>query len=133
MLYHAKPVRWVSHLVVVNLSVNKYVKEGSSPVAFHLLVQRCEILFVTFLCIGGVEADVSPVTYPAYKAIYPSIRLEAMRDGIVDYELLHMYAEKYPEEARELVRTTVYGFEHYDINIGEFRKKRRNILKALSE
>lgn len=73
------------------------------------------------------------ISYPAYKAIYPSIRLEAMRDGIVDYELLSMYAEKYPEEAKELVRTTVYGFEHYDINIGEFRKKRREILVALSE
>ena len=73
------------------------------------------------------------ISYPGYKAIYPSIRLEAMRDGIVDYELLRMYAEKYPEEAEELVRTTVYGFEHYDINIGDFRKKRRKILMALSE
>jgi hypothetical protein len=73
------------------------------------------------------------ISYPAYKDICPSIRLEAMRDGIVDYELLHMYAEKFPGEAKELVRTTVYGFEHYDINIGEFRKKRRKILEALSE
>ena len=73
------------------------------------------------------------ISYPAYKDIYPSIRMEAMRDGIVDYELLHMYAEKFPEEAKELVGTTVYGFEHYDINIGEFRKKRREILQALSE
>ena len=73
------------------------------------------------------------IAYPDYKAIYPSIRLEAMRDGIVDYELLKMYSCQFPEEAKELVKTTVYGFEHYDINIGEFRKKRRKILKALSE
>lgn len=73
------------------------------------------------------------IVYPGYKCIYPSIRLEAMRDGIVDYELLLMYEEKFPEEAKALVGTTVYGFEHYDINIGEFRKKRREILKALSE
>jgi hypothetical protein len=72
------------------------------------------------------------IVYPGEKEIYPSIRLEAMRDGIVDYELLKMFEEKFPEKAKEMVRTTVYGFEHYDINIGEFRKKRREILESLS-
>jgi len=72
------------------------------------------------------------ITYPGYKTIYPSIRLEAMRDGIVDYELLKMYSEKFPEKAKTMVGTTVYGFEHYDINIGDFRKKRREILQDLS-
>jgi len=72
------------------------------------------------------------ISYPAYKAIYPSIRLEAMRDGIVDYELLKRFSQRFPEEAKEMVNTTVYGFEHYDINIGEFRKKRREMLVMLS-
>jgi len=72
------------------------------------------------------------ICYPGYKSIYPSIRLEAMRDGIVDYELLKMYRDKFPEETGELVGTTVYGFEHYDINIGAFRAKRRQILEQLS-
>ena len=73
------------------------------------------------------------ISYPAKGEIYPSIRLEAMRDGIVDYELLKMYAEKYPKEAEEIARVTVYNFEHYDTNIGEFRKKRRKILEDLSK
>lgn len=73
------------------------------------------------------------IVYPGYKTIYPSIRLEAMRDGIVDYELLKMYTQRFPEKAKTLLGTTVYGFEHYDINIGEFRKKRREMLIALSE
>jgi len=73
------------------------------------------------------------ITYPGYKTIYPSIRLEAMRDGIVDYELLKLFAQRFPEKAKDLVGTTVYGFEHYDINIGEFRKKRRMMLEMLSE
>ncbi len=73
------------------------------------------------------------ITYPGYKTIYPSIRLEAMRDGIVDYELLLMYSEKFPDKAKTMVGTTVYGFEHYDINIGEFRKKRRELLQDLSK
>ncbi|MCL3780952.1 DUF4091 domain-containing protein [Prolixibacteraceae bacterium JC049] len=73
------------------------------------------------------------ITYPGYKTIHSSIRLEAMRDGIVDYELLKMLKKKHPEKIKELVGHTVYGFEHYDINIGEFRRKRREILKLLSE
>ncbi len=73
------------------------------------------------------------ISYPGYKTIYPSIRLEAMRDGIVDYELLKMFNEKFPEKSKEIVGTTVYGFEHYDINIGDFRKKRREILSMLSK
>ena len=73
------------------------------------------------------------IAYPGKGTIYPSIRLEAMRDGIVDYELLKMYQEKFPEAAKELVGTTVYNFEHYDTNIGDFRKKRRIILEALSQ
>ncbi len=40
------------------------------------------------------------ICYPAYKNIYPSIRLEAMRDGIVDYELLKMYSERFPGEGQ---------------------------------
>jgi len=73
------------------------------------------------------------ISYPGYKTIYPSIRLEAMRDGIVDYELLKMYSKKFPEKAKTMVGTTVYGFEHFDINIGEFRKKRRELLEDLSK
>ena len=73
------------------------------------------------------------IVYPGEKTIYPSIRLEAMRDGIVDYELLKMYRDRFPDEANELVRTTVYGFEHYDTNILDFRKKRRKILEDLSQ
>ncbi|MEO8417080.1 MAG: DUF4091 domain-containing protein [Ginsengibacter sp.] len=73
------------------------------------------------------------IVYPGEKTIYPSIRLEAMRDGIVDYELLKMYTEKFPEKAKELIGTTVYSFEHYDTNIGEFRRKRHDILESLSE
>ncbi|MDN5217474.1 DUF4091 domain-containing protein [Fulvivirgaceae bacterium BMA12] len=72
------------------------------------------------------------IAYPGNKIIYPSIRLEAMRDGIVDYELLKMYADKFPEEVKNLVGTTVYNFQHYDVNVSEFRIKRRKMLRELS-
>ncbi len=52
------------------------------------------------------------IVYPGDKTIYPSIRLEAMRDRINDYGLLRMFSEKFPVDANEIVNSIVYGFEH---------------------
>ena len=72
------------------------------------------------------------IVYPGDHKINSSIRLEAMRDGIVDYELLKMLQTAYPDEAAELARQVVYRFDHYDINIEAFREKRKRILTLLS-
>lgn len=73
------------------------------------------------------------IVYPGDRRLYSSIRLEAMRDGIVDYELLKMLNEINPDEAAELSRQVVYRFDYYDINVEAFREKRRKILTLLSE
>ena len=73
------------------------------------------------------------IVYPGYRTLLPSIRLEAMRDGIVDYELLKRLEQTHPEEAKELARQVVYRFDLYDMNIEAFRDKRRRILTLLSE
>lgn len=73
------------------------------------------------------------IVYPANQALLSSIRLEAMRDGIVDYELLKMLEEKFPDQAKELARQVVYRFDYYDMNIRDFRAKRRQILELLSQ
>jgi len=72
------------------------------------------------------------IAYPGKGEVIPSIRLEAMRDGIYDYELLKMYEAKFPERAREMARQVVYEFDLYDSGIAAFRAKRREILDALS-
>ena len=72
------------------------------------------------------------IVYPARDALWSSIRLEAMRDGIVDHTLLDMLEERYPEEARELARQVVYQFDRYDMSVPDFRDKRRKILELLS-
>ncbi len=87
----------------------------------------------------GIEAGLvlpagdSWIVYPAAGKLLSSIRLEAMRDGIVDHELLCRLEAKRPEETRELARQVVYEFTRYDINVPAFREKRRTILKMLSE
>ncbi len=73
------------------------------------------------------------IVYPGDSTLYSSIRLEAMRDGIVDYELLKMLGNKYPDEAAEIARQVVYRFDYYDTNVEDFRAKRRLILEKLSE
>jgi hypothetical protein len=73
------------------------------------------------------------ICYPGDGKILSSIRLEAMRDGIVDHELLCMLGEKSPEEAAEFARQVVYRFDYYDINIQSFREKRKGILEMLSK
>ena len=42
------------------------------------------------------------IVYPKNGKLYSSIRLEAMRDGIADYTLLQMLAQKEPDLAKEL-------------------------------
>ncbi|HVM89131.1 MAG TPA: DUF4091 domain-containing protein [Puia sp.] len=73
------------------------------------------------------------ITYPGRGEILSSIRLEAMRDGIADYELLKMLAEKKPAVAKETCRQVVYDFAKYDVDIKSFRAKRKFILQQLSE
>lgn len=73
------------------------------------------------------------ITYPGNGKILSSIRLEAMRDGIVDYELLKMLDQKFPEVAKEICRQVVYNFEKYDVDIKSFRDKRKRILELLSQ
>jgi hypothetical protein len=73
------------------------------------------------------------VVYPGKEKFLSCIRLEAMRDGIVDYELLKMLGEKNPEEAAEIARQVVYRFDYYDMSLHAFHQKRKKILEMLSE
>ncbi len=84
---------------------------------------------------GGniLPAGDSWITYPAFGKLYGSIRFEAMRDGIADYELLKLLEKTKPEEAKEIARTLVYRFDWYDNNVAAFRQKRIKLLEMLGE
>lgn len=71
------------------------------------------------------------VVYPYKKHLIPSIRLEAMRDGIIDYELLRLLEKKNPELAMKLTNKLVYDFDKYDTDIVHFRSIRKQLLNAL--
>ncbi len=75
----------------------------------------------------------SHIVYPGKKGPMSSIRLEAMRDGIEDYELLRLLEKKNPRLAREICDSTVRSLTDYTLAPAEFRKARGRLLAALVE
>ena len=73
------------------------------------------------------------IIYPKDGKLLSSIRYDAMRDGIVDYELFKMLEKKDSSQARDIVNKVIYGFDKYDNNIEAFRNHRRKLMELLSE
>jgi len=73
------------------------------------------------------------IIYPKDGKLFSSIRFDAMRDGIVDYELFRMLEKKFPEKAKEIADQVIYQFDRYDNNIEAFRDHRRNLMELLSK
>ncbi len=71
------------------------------------------------------------ISYPGNGKVLSSIRLEAMRDGIFDYELLSMLEEKTPGKAKEIATRLVSGLTGFDLDIRAFRRARAEILDLL--
>ncbi len=74
----------------------------------------------------------SHIAYPGKKGPMSSIRLEAMRDGIEDYELLRLLEKKNPKLAREICDSIVRSLTDYTLDPAEFRKARARLLNGLS-
>ncbi|WP_018625976.1 DUF4091 domain-containing protein [Niabella aurantiaca] len=81
---------------------------------------------------GKLPAGDANIVYPGYKKLYTSIRFEAMRDGIYDYELLKMMEKKDAARAKGFVNDLIMNFNAYDNSIRYFRKIRKQLLEALA-
>ncbi len=75
------------------------------------------------------------IFYPdrANKSVRSSIRLEAMREGIEDYEMLRALGIKNPAEAERLSSAMVTSFTDYVRDPNVFRKIERRLLQSLSD
>jgi len=80
-----------------------------------------------------LPAGDSWIVYPGKDGPLDSIRHEAMRDGIADYELLSMLAERDKEAAMRLASKHILAFDQYDCDVSHFREARRQLLRALSQ
>jgi hypothetical protein len=72
------------------------------------------------------------IVYPKNGKLLSSIRLETMRDGISDNELLCELAERDPATAQKLAAETILDFDRYDTDIHHFRDRRLQLLEALA-
>lgn len=75
----------------------------------------------------------SHITYPGKSGPLSSIRFEAMRDGIEDYELLKLLEKKQPKLARQICDSIVRSLTDYTLDPAEFRKARARLVDALAE
>lgn len=62
-------------------------------------------------------------------SILSSIRLEAMREGIEDYELLVALAKRDPEKARRLAATAIPHIDDYVRDVRAFRALERELME----
>jgi hypothetical protein len=73
------------------------------------------------------------IIYPKDGKLFSSIRFDAMRDGIVDYELFRMLEKKDPAKAKDIIDKAIFTFDRYDNSIQVFRAHRRHLMELLSE
>ncbi|MDO8587466.1 MAG: DUF6067 family protein [Armatimonadota bacterium] len=71
------------------------------------------------------------IIYPGLRGPLSSIRLEAMRDGIEDYELLKLLEKKNPKEAKGICDSVVKSFSEYTLDTSVFRAARSRLVEAL--
>jgi hypothetical protein len=81
----------------------------------------------TTLLPAGDNAIVYPD--PANESVLSSVRLEAMREGIEDYELLLALAKRDPQKARRLAATAIPHITGYVRGIARFRALRRELME----
>ena len=70
------------------------------------------------------------IVYPGKKVVLDSMRHEAMRDSVEDYELLRLLEEKDPEQAKRLADSLIRSFEDYERDCSVFRAARIKLLNS---
>jgi Domain of unknown function (DUF4091) len=62
-------------------------------------------------------------------SVLSSIRLEAMREGIEDYELLLALSKRDPQKARRLANTAIPHIDDYVRDVSAFRALERELME----
>lgn len=73
------------------------------------------------------------ICYPGTEGPWGSVRLEAMRAGIEDYELLRILESKDKKLADEILSSCVTSFKEYNEDTEHFEKVHRRLLQAVSD
>jgi hypothetical protein len=77
---------------------------------------------------NALPAGDTHIVYPGRDGPWPSARLEAMRQGFEDRELLERIRSNAPERIEPLIRAIVRGFADYTPDVALYRRTRRELL-----
>ena len=80
---------------------------------------------------AGDDAIVYPD--PANDGVFVSTRLEVMREGVEDYELLAKTQAQLAGRANALAKSVLPGFTDYIREVNRFRSYERQLLKTAAE
>ena len=84
-----------------------------------------------------IATDLPPgdrnIAYAGKDGPWPSVRLEAMRQGFEDLELLRLLAGKDAARADALVGRLARGFGDYSSDVSDYRAVRRDLLNACAQ
>lgn len=72
------------------------------------------------------------IVYAGTDGPWPSVRLEAMRQGFEDYELLKILSGRDRPAAEALIRKLVRGFADYTTDLGDYWAARKALLRAVA-
>ena len=72
------------------------------------------------------------VVYPGDGEPWSSVRFEAQREGIEDFELLRLLEQRAPALAESLLRSVIRGFDDYTKDVVVLRAARRKLLQNLA-
>ena len=77
-----------------------------------------------------LPAGDNALVYPdkEHDTIFSSLRLEAMREGIEDYELLTDLAKRDPEKAKKLSADMIPNITDYVRSVERFREIQKQLL-----
>ena len=82
--------------------------------------------------VGALPPGDTHMIYPGRRGPLSSIRLEAMRDGIEDFELLRLLQEKDTRAAKRICDSVVRSFTDYSLDPVALRAARLRLIKELS-
>lgn len=80
---------------------------------------------------GPLPAGDSHIVYPKDNKLLPSVRLEMMRAGCEDYELISLLAKKNKQKADAIVSSVIRSFTDYTKNVDEFEAAYKKLLEML--
>lgn len=124
-LIRTRYLHWANYIY----GLKGYLHWGFNQYVYNKLFEFCEEN--NGASDGPLPAGDSHIVYPKDNKLLPSVRLQMMRAGCEDYELISLLAKKDKQKADMLVGNVIRSFTDYDKNVERFEANYQKILELL--